>query len=59
MIPPRPHTTHPSEGLAAALQEMAEAGASQLVVLEDGLPVGLLTREGIVSFLQSSPGFHP
>ncbi len=53
MIPrSRLRTTHPSAGLAEALQQMAEDGVNQLPVLQDGEIVGLLTRENIATFLK-------
>lgn len=49
-------TIHPSETLEAAVAEMFEAGASSLVVTEDGSPDGIVTKTDVLDALTWEAG---
>ena len=41
----------PGTGLWTALEAMDQGGVNQLPVIEDGRVIGMLTREGVNSYL--------
>ncbi|MEW6716459.1 MAG: site-2 protease family protein [Chloroflexota bacterium] len=43
----------PTTGLRVALKEMDRDGVNQLPVIEDGVLVGMLTREDVISFVRT------
>ncbi len=48
----------PDAPLGSALQEMDTDGVNQLPVISDGHLLGMLTREGVISFLQTIERFQ-
>jgi CBS domain-containing protein len=50
------HTT-PETGLWSALKQMDRTGVNQLPVTENSHIVGMLTREDVISFLQTLQEF--
>jgi Zn-dependent protease/CBS domain-containing protein len=51
--------TRPDAGLADALKAMDRNGVNQLPVMTDGRMLGMLTREGIISYLGTLQEFEP
>jgi len=53
MIPlPQAKTVHPDDNLWKALADMDREGVNQVLVTENGIIIGALSREDLVSFLQ-------
>jgi len=53
MIPlPQAKTVHPDDNLWQALADMDREGVNQVLVTENGIIIGALSREDLVSFLQ-------